>query len=976
MSKKICFLTSIILAFSFCAPLKAGPIDDPNYNLGFELMYDANDDLVLNDCHRGLDEVPGWVQGGIGAWAGVDVNCSLEGPGSDCGDCKAWLVFAEGWSHCYISENATAYQLFDPNYDSNVILGEGRQYTVTFDAMAGNYETNPVYMDVLIFYVDDPNFPDANRHELTRRAVELIGYSDANGLSDWQYDEVIKFVAEAGGSYLGLPLGVELENVGPAGYLWVDNVRLEWGYATYAYEPSPGDGEVDVSRDAVLNWKASSYAQSTDGHDVYFGTDYSSVLDANELSAEYKGSFDLDVNYYDPTGLFEQLDLGQVYYWRVDEVNDAYTAGWQPGDEPPAGPWVGDVWSFEVTGYATNPSPANGEVDIPFFSLTLSWDAATSATSYDVYFGADYNSVRDANDSGTPGATEIYRSHQSGLSYLVPESLTTGMDVGQTYYWRIDPVGGADLTGHIWSFTIGEFLIVDDMESYDTSVNQIYDTWEDGFYNGSGSWVSLIYNDVNHMRSPDSQSMELEYDNSKTGATFDSSYIDANPADLVIGTDWTVGGVKSITLFWLGDPCNVIPAITPAISDYDAVRPWLELEDTSANTYLAKYGDLGEDMNNIQVAEWHQWDISLEDYNSAGVNLSSLARVTIGIGGTAYTGQSKASEGLIWIDDIRLYPPRCFPEYAHEVGNFNDDCIVDEYDLSAVGRDWLMASGMSSATEPHLSPLVEYLMNEGADTAVANSGSLGASHDLTIGEGYDEPTDPNNDPQWVVDPCRGTCLFFDGGGDVNGDYLVIPALNLNSYATLCAWIYPIPHPDTGEQRESFTGLIHQRDASTIAGLSYGSGTGFTYNRELGYVWNDNDSATWGFGSDIFIPDYQWSFVAVVVEATQATVYLSDANSLLMATNPFEHDTEEFDGRTLIAGDRNGELRYFRGYMDDVRIYNEPLAVDEIMYLGEVPGEVWVDLASWRADLNNDDVIDFKDYALFADNWMKEFLWPF
>jgi hypothetical protein len=973
MSKRFFFLTSIILALSFCATLKAGPIDDPNYNLGFELMYDANDDLVENDCHRGLDGVPGWVQGGTGAYAGVDVNCGMP---DHCGDCRGWIALDEGWSHCYISTDATAYQLFDPNYDANVILTEGRQYTVTFDPMAGNYETEPVYMDVSIFYVDDPNFPDVNRHELARKSIQLIGYSDSNGLSDWQYDEVIKFVAEAGGSYLGLPLGVEFENVGPAGYLWLDNVRLEWGYATYAYEPSPTDGEVDVSRDATLNWKAGGYTQSTDGHDVYFGTDYDSVRDADELSAEYKGSFDLDVNYYDPTPLFEQLDLGQAYYWRVDEVNDAYTAGWQPGDEPPAGPWVGDVWSFEVTGYATNPSPANGEVDIPFFNLTLSWEAATSATSYDVYFGADYNGVRDANDSGSPGPTEIYRSHQSGLSYLVPESFTTGLDVGQTYYWRIDPVGGADLTGHIWSFTIGQFLIVDDMESYDVSINKIYDTWEDGFDNGSGSFVSLIYNDPNYMRSPDSQSMELEYDNGKTGATFDSSYVDANPADLIIGTDWTVGGVKSITLFWLGDPGNVIPAITPALSDYDAVRPWLELEDTSANTHLVKYGDLGEDMNNIQVAEWHQWDISLEDYNSAGVTLSSLARVTIGIGGTAYTGQSKASEGLIWIDDIRLYPPRCFPEYAHEVGNFNDDCIVDEYDLSAIGRDWLMASGMSSATEPHLSPLVEYLMNEGADTAVANSGSLGASHDLTIGEGYDEPTDPNNDPQWVVDPCRGTCLFFDGGADVNGDYLVIPALNMNSYATLCAWIYPIPHPDTGEQRESFTGLIHQRDASTIAGLSYGSGTGFIYNRELGYVWNDNDSATWGFGSDIFIPDYQWSFVAVVVEATQATVYLSDANSLLMATNPLEHATEEFDGRTLIAGDRNGELRYFRGYVDDVRIYNEPLAVDEIMYLGEVPGEVWVDLAPWRADLNNDDVIDFKDYAMFADNWMKEFLWPF
>jgi hypothetical protein len=39
-----------------------------------------------------------------------------------------------------------------------------------------------------------------------------------------------------------------------------------------------------------------------------------------------------------------------------------------------------------------------------------------------------------------------------------------------------------------------------------------------------------------------------------------------------------------------------------------------------------------------------------------------------------------------------------------------------------------------------------------------------------------------NDPVWVSDPDRGSCLYFDGGspaGD-DGDYLPIPALNLNS----------------------------------------------------------------------------------------------------------------------------------------------------------------------------------------------------
>ena len=955
MFRRFFFLTSIILVFSFCAALKAGPIDDPNYNLGFEFMYDVNDDIVLNDCHYGLDSIPSWVQGGIGAWAGVDVNCSSEGPGPDCGDCKAWLVFTEGWSHCYISTDATVYQLFDPNYDSNVILTAGRQYTVTFDAMAGDYETNPVYMDVSIFYVDDPNFPDSNRHVLASRTVELIGYTDANGLSDWQYDEVLKFVAEAGGSYLGLPFGVEFENIGPAGYLWVDNVRLEWAYATYAYGPSPADGDIDVSRDVVLNWKASSYAQSVDGHEVYFGTDYVSVRDATTPS----DTLNFDVNYYDPCS--GQLNLGQVYYWRVDEVNDAYTAGWTPGDEPPVGPWKGDIWSFEVTGYAMNPSPANGEVDIPSFNLTLSWDTATSATSYDVYFGADYNSVRDANDSGSPGPTEIYRSNQSGPNYVVPESLTTGLDVAGIYYWRIDPVGGADLTGHIWSFTIGEFLIVDDMESYVIMVNNIYSTWVDG----GGASVDLIYNDPNHMRDPDSQAMELRYNNTKSGNSCRSSSANASPASLAIGSNWTLGGVKSITLFWLGDPGNVIPSQGPN-PDYDAVRLWVELEDTSAQTHLVKYGDV----NDIQVAEWHQWDISLEDYNSAGVNLLSLARVTIGIGGTTETGQGVASVGTIWIDDIRLYPPRCIPELAG-IGDFTEDCKVNSYDLGIMATDWLLTDG---------------------DNPTGNRPAT-----LT---GFPDATS-----HWI------TGYIGSGAIEVNEGYnidVTDPRLNGLSSMSITAWVKQTIV-------NNWVGIVSSReevgcgDDATEIGI-YGSQYGGPGAGALGYDWSCGDEE-WEHDAGLDVPsDGTWTFVAISVDPTGGTLYMRPASGALQtgARNPDAHDIQQnFSEGFAIGNDAKSTPAYLIGAIDDVRIYTYALDFNDVNDLAyqtadpnpwpvyryefdEATGLTAADTGtptivygpvSSVANLTDPEpklerAVNFADYAMVADNWLEEFLWPF
>ena len=61
---------------------------------------------------------------------------------------------------------------------------------------------------------------------------------------------------------------------------------------------------------------------------------------------------------------------------------------------------------------------------------------------------------------------------------------------------------------------------------------------------------------------------------------------------MVIGSDWTVGGVKSVTLFWLGDPCNLIPELSGTTLDYDAVRLWVELEDTFITTHIGGYANI------------------------------------------------------------------------------------------------------------------------------------------------------------------------------------------------------------------------------------------------------------------------------------------------------------------------------------------------------------------------------------------------
>ena len=110
------------------------------------------------------------------------------------------------------------------------------------------------------------------------------------------------------------------------------------GVFVTAHNESPSDGQTDVAADVVLSWAPGEYAAF---HDVYFGTDYDDVNDANtsDSTGIYRGRQNFDANSYDTNDYAaDGLWPGKTYYWRIDEVNDAC----QPQ------PWKGDVWSFTV----------------------------------------------------------------------------------------------------------------------------------------------------------------------------------------------------------------------------------------------------------------------------------------------------------------------------------------------------------------------------------------------------------------------------------------------------------------------------------------------------------------------------------------------------------------------------------------------------------------------------------------------------
>ena len=105
------------------------------------------------------------------------------------------------------------------------------------------------------------------------------------------------------------------------------------GSKTLPRNPNPMDGKEDVPFDTELAWSAGFYAVT---HDVYIGTTFDDVNDASRANpGDVLVSQGQAATTYAPPSHFE---LGQMYYWRIDEVNAA----------PDNTIYTGTVWNFTI----------------------------------------------------------------------------------------------------------------------------------------------------------------------------------------------------------------------------------------------------------------------------------------------------------------------------------------------------------------------------------------------------------------------------------------------------------------------------------------------------------------------------------------------------------------------------------------------------------------------------------------------------
>jgi hypothetical protein len=202
---------------------------------------------------------------------------------------------------------------------------------------------------------------------------------------------------------------------------------------------------------------------------------------------------------------------------------------------------------------AWQPSPANGSTPDLDNAMNLTWSAGDDASSHEVYFGTDSDAVANADTSDTTG---VYRGSQNATSFTPAEGVEWG---GGPYYWRIDE-NNKDATvtqGRVWSFTVADFILVDDFEGYtdnDAENQAIWQYWIDGFgVPTNGSQVGNLmppYAEQTIVHGG-GQSMPLLYDN--TAGVRNSEAV----LTLAAPRDWTKHGVSALSLWVRGYPPSV-----------------------------------------------------------------------------------------------------------------------------------------------------------------------------------------------------------------------------------------------------------------------------------------------------------------------------------------------------------------------------------------------------------------------------------
>lgn len=373
---------------------------------------------------------------------------------------------------------------------------------------------------------------------------------------------------------------------------------------------------------------------------------------------------------------------------------------------------------------------------------------------------------------------------------------------------------------------------------------------------------------------------------------------------------------------------------------------YLVLDDEDSETIVTYPGDA----NDLQKEAWQVWRIELSELNDPNLNLSHITSIALGFCAETDKPLSTGS-GTVYFDDIRLYSSRCLEENRVEA-DLDGDCIVDFKDLQAMTHSWLdRGYNVYSVTAPK-DPILWYQFDGNTDDSAGSfNGRLRGNPAYSQG-------------------VYGQAIRFDGFKDA---VEITEAAGLFSKVvtgiTIAFWQYgndSAHHSDTLCCSSFIYGLD---DPAVAINLGCWRPPG-RYNWDCGQPWSFDNRLSgnhrypsewsgrwnhWAFTKDVQCGTMQIFFNGLLYDSR------TGADSPISGITSFEIGSGWYGG--------------YDGLIDDFRIYNYALSESEIAYVATNGTGIFERPLMTPADLNDDNRIDFSDFALLADLWLENQFWP-
>jgi len=205
---------------------------------------------------------------------------------------------------------------------------------------------------------------------------------------------------------------------------------------------------------------------------------------------------------------------------------------------------------------------------------------------------------------------------------------------------------------------------------------------------------------------------------------------------------------------------------------------------------------------------------------------------------------------------------------------------------------------------------------------------LGEASGDTSGNMYDEVATANNGTYYNT-PTLGQTGAISGDSntavkfeEANSEYADTVTLTSETSLLPCTIECFIK---TDGASDNYAGILFARGTVNASGLNLLTSVG-----KLGYTWNDA-SNTYTWPSAPTLSDDTWYYVALVVEASKATIYVIDeSGTLTTAVNSVTHAALDFSNDPWRIGRDPTSNRYFQGWLDEVAIYDQALSQSTVV----------------------------------------------